>query len=289
VDGSLWEGAGVSEALVRQSLTEQEARRITDQVKRDAEQLWQSLVLLYEGGAHLALGYPSWGDYFEAEFGGTKRRGYQLLEAGRVLESVQNFALKPRNDAQARELAPLLDQPERLQEAWTEVTELHPEPTAANVREVVQRKMGVHYSSATAEWSTPQSLFDELNKEFGFDLDVCATDENAKCGTWFTEREDGLAQKWTGTCWMNPPYGDEIKRWVQKAWESAEAGATVVCLVPARVDTGWWWDYCRYGEIRFLRGRLKFGGGDMSAPFPSAVVVFGRPAQVVWWESWRRG
>jgi hypothetical protein len=72
--------------------------------------------------------------------------------------------------------------------------------------------------------------------------------------------------------------------WVRKAYESAEAGATVVCLVPARVDTGWWWDYCRHGEIRFIKGRLKFGDSDTSAPFPSALVVFGRPARVVWWE-----
>jgi hypothetical protein len=83
---------------------------------------------------------------------------------------------------------------------------------------------------------------------------------------------------------MNPPYGDEISRWIAKAHEAADGGATVVCLIPARVDTGWWWDHCRHGEIRFLRGRLKFGTSQNSAPFPSAVVVFGRPAGVVWWE-----
>jgi hypothetical protein len=131
----------VSEALARQPLTETEARRITDQVKRDAEHLWQRLVLLYEGKAHEALGYSSWGAYFEAEFGGTKRRGYQLLEAGRVLETVQNFALpSPANDAQARELAPLLGSPEELREAWGEVVELHPGPTAADVRAVVRNR-----------------------------------------------------------------------------------------------------------------------------------------------------
>jgi hypothetical protein len=83
---------------------------------------------------------------------------------------------------------------------------------------------------------------------------------------------------------MNPPYGDAIARWVEKAYRSGQEGATVVCLVPARVDTGWWWNHCRYGEIRFLRGRLKFGGGENSAPFPSAVVIFGRPEAVIWWE-----
>ena len=140
------------------------------------------------------------------------------------------------------------------------------------------------FTSSTDLWATPQDLYDELQWEFGFTLDVCATDDNAKCATYYTEREDGLSQPWTGTCWMNPPYGDVIAAWVKKAYESAQAGATVVCLVPARVDTRWWWDHCRYGEIRFLRGRLKFGGGENSAPFPSAVVVFGRDAQVIWWE-----
>ena len=149
---------------------------------------------------------------------------------------------------------------------------------------VVRRAMGVHYSSETDLWSTPQDLFDELDAEFGFTLDVCATVENAKCAAFFTAAQDGLAQEWTGVCWMNPPYGDEIGRWVAKAYESGRAGATVVCLVPLRLDTRWAWNYCRFGELRLLQGRLKFGGGETSAPFPSAVVVFPRQPKGVWWE-----
>jgi DNA N-6-adenine-methyltransferase (Dam). len=132
----------------------------------------------------------------------------------------------------------------------------------------------VHFSSETDEWPTPQDFFDRLNEEFGFELDVCATPENAKCPHYFTKRENGLLQKWTGVCWMNPPYGREIGQWVQKAYTSALEGATVVCLLPARTDTAWWHDYCMKGEIRFVRGRLKFGNASENAPFPSAVVVF---------------
>jgi site-specific DNA-methyltransferase (adenine-specific) len=75
---------------------------------------------------------------------------------------------------------------------------------------------------------------------------------------------------------MNPPYGREIGKWVRKAYETAQAGrqAVVVCLLPARTDTAWWHDYAMKGEIRFLRGRLKFGGSKNSAPFPSALVIF---------------
>lgn len=146
------------------------------------------------------------------------------------------------------------------------------------------KQLDVHYSSATDRWETPQGVFDVLDDEFGFTLDVCATADDAKCPRFYSPGDDGLGQDWNGTCWMNPPYGRDIGRWVQKAWESAQAGATVVCLVPARPDTGWWWDFCRYGEIRFLRGRLRFGEAETGAPFRSAVVIFGRGPGVVWWE-----
>ncbi|MGH9380672.1 MAG: DNA N-6-adenine-methyltransferase [Thermoanaerobaculia bacterium] len=146
--------------------------------------------------------------------------------------------------------------------------------------------MDVHYSSVTDEWETPQDLFDELDAEFHFELDVCALDSSAKCERYFTPQTDGLAHDWNGRCWMNPPYGGAIATWVRRAWEQAKLGTTVVCLVPARVDTAWWWDYCRHGEIRFLRGRLRFGDSPHSAPFPSAVVVFGPNIEptVKWWE-----
>jgi phage N-6-adenine-methyltransferase len=123
-------------------------------------------------------------------------------------------------------------------------------------------------------WSTPQDLFDRYNKMYAFTLDVCATAENAKCHVYFTKEQDGLKQKWGGTCWMNPPYGREIGAWMRKAYESSLMGALVVCLVPARTDTAWWHDCAMKGNIEFIRGRLKFGGHKNSAPFPSAIVVF---------------
>jgi len=141
--------------------------------------------------------------------------------------------------------------------------------------------MNIHFSSATDMWSTPQKFFDQLNAEFGFTLDVCSTHENAKCERHFTEVEDGLSQVWDGVCWMNPPYGRTIGKWMRKAYESSLTGSTVVCLVPARTDTAWWHDYAIKGEVRFLRGRLKFGGSANSAPFPNAVVIF-RPMLPDW-------
>jgi phage N-6-adenine-methyltransferase len=132
----------------------------------------------------------------------------------------------------------------------------------------------IHFSSKTDMWATPQAFFDKYNEIYKFDTDVCAIAENAKCQKYFTPEENGLSQEWTGKCWMNPPYGREIKKWVKKAYESSLDGATVVCLLPARTDTAWWHDYCINGKIEFIRGRLKFGNAKTSAPFPSAVVTF---------------
>jgi phage N-6-adenine-methyltransferase len=130
-------------------------------------------------------------------------------------------------------------------------------------------------SSATPEWATPQNLFDDLNAEFGpFDLDPCATSDNAKCERFFTKDQDGLAQKWSGRVFMNPPYGRGIGAWMKKAQDSASGGAIVVCLVPARTCSAWWHDYAMKGEVRFVRGRIKFGGHKWNAPFPSAIVIF---------------
>jgi phage N-6-adenine-methyltransferase len=134
------------------------------------------------------------------------------------------------------------------------------------------------FSSATAEWGTPQWLFDALHAEFAFSLDPCSTHQNAKCSLHFTIAEDGLLQDWDDhMVFMNPPYGRVIGEWMKKAYESARNGATVVCLVPARTDARWWHRYAARGEIRFLRGRIRFEGGRHSAPFPSAIVIFRPP------------
>jgi len=136
----------------------------------------------------------------------------------------------------------------------------------------------VMFSSASNEWATPQWLFDALDAEFGFTLDPCSTDESKKCEHHYTIKDDGLIQDWgDNVVFVNPPYGRVVGKWVKKAFESAENGALCVCLIPARTDTKWWHRYCMRGEIRLLRGRLRFVGGQHSAPFPSAIVVFRPP------------
>lgn len=137
----------------------------------------------------------------------------------------------------------------------------------------------VMFSSKTEMWETPQDFFDKLDDEFHFTLDVCASSSNHKCGLYFSEDDNGLEQSWSGhTAWCNPPYGrNKTGEWVRKAMqETRSPNTTVVLLLPARTDTAWFHDYILgFAEIRFIRGRLKFGGSKNGAPFPSMVVVFG--------------
>lgn len=133
-------------------------------------------------------------------------------------------------------------------------------------------------SSNTPEWATPQSFFDALNREFSFTLDPCSTHENAKCEKHYTKEDDGLTKSWEGeSVFCNPPYGRELPKWVKKCYEESQKGALVVMLIPARTDTGWFHDYI-YGkaEIRFIKGRLRFGGSNQNAPFPSMIVIWQR-------------
>lgn len=132
------------------------------------------------------------------------------------------------------------------------------------------------FSSKSDEWETPQDFFDKLNEEFNFDLDPCASDQNHKCARYFTKEDDGLRQDWGGCrVFCNPPYGRLMIRWARKCYEeSRKPGTVVVMLAHARTDTRWFHEFC-YGkaELRFIKGRLHFGGADR-APFPSMVAIY---------------
>jgi site-specific DNA-methyltransferase (adenine-specific) len=136
-------------------------------------------------------------------------------------------------------------------------------------------------TAVTQEWGTPQWLFDDLNKEFHFVLDACATAAIAKCPKFFSVQEDALMQRWARSTYCNPPYGIALKRWIQKAYEEAVRGCTVVMLLPARTDVEWFHRYCFVPgtEIRFIKGRIGFDGakGRSRAPFPSMIVIFRPP------------
>lgn len=151
------------------------------------------------------------------------------------------------------------------------------------------------FSSAQQDWTTPRWLFAQLDAEFHFTLDAAASAENALCARYFTAQDDALRQTWTGRVWLNYPYGRQGYQWLAKAWHAAYGGTAevVVVLGPARTDTRGWHAFAMRGaEIRFVRGRLKFGHAANSAPFPSAILVFDRhkrhPVAVSTWEEGTR-
>ena len=238
-------------------------------------------------------------DYCQERWGMSERRSYQLMAAAGVVENLKNFSgFQPQRESHAAPLTQL--PPEAQPVAWQRAVETAPggKVTAAHVQAVVDDLTAKparewYQSSDSDDWWTPQWLFDLLDSEFGFETDVCASDANHKCTRYFTREVDGLTQEWTGACWMNPPYGRSggsapIGRWIEKAFRSALDGATVVCLVPARTDTAWWWGFCIHGEVRFLPGRLRFSDADNTATFPSAVVIFWatvprEKTAVSWW------
>lgn len=134
------------------------------------------------------------------------------------------------------------------------------------------------FSSKKDNWSTPDDFYEMLNSEFEFTLDPCADDDNHKCNKYFTIFDDGLKQDWGGNnVFCNPPYGKDIKKWVKKCHEeSKKPNTNIVMLIPARTDTSYFHEYIynKASEIRFLKGRLKFGNSKNSAHFPSMIVIF---------------
>lgn len=141
-------------------------------------------------------------------------------------------------------------------------------------------KKQVHSSAKTGgrdDWCTPTRLFENLNKEFNFNLDAAASEENSRCEFYIDEQQDALKQDWWATdmsIWLNPPYS-KCKEFLKKVVDHAEWNK-IVCLVPARTDTLWWHEYVMpYAvEVRFIKGRLKFAGAENGAPFPSVIIVY---------------
>lgn len=173
-----------------------------------------------------------------------------------VIELVQRGAI---HYADARdELLPLLDDPVELRIIAHALTR------------------PAYHMSRKNEWNTPAWLFNELNDEFDFTLDVAASRANAKCARFISRYEDALTQEWVGSCWLNPPHERDLSAWIIKASETAQRGNTVVCLLPVRSDTAWWHAYVQpFSEVRFVRGRLRYRGDRGPVlPLPSAVVVF---------------
>lgn len=136
------------------------------------------------------------------------------------------------------------------------------------------------FTASKDDWETPKELFDRMDRQFHFEMDVAAKEENTKCRRFYTREMNGLSLPWSKVNWCNPPYGKEIIEWCRKADEEAQNGKFTAMLIPARTDTRWFHEYCKKYRIEFLRGRVKFVGAKCGAPFPSMVVFFGKEFEV---------
>jgi len=136
------------------------------------------------------------------------------------------------------------------------------------------------FESTKQEWKTPDNVFDPLDEEFHFDIDLAADKTNHKCKRYFSEKNNALIKDWRGTCWLNPPFGNKygtIKDWVRKSYEESMKNNIIVMLIPTRTNTNWWSEYVmKSKEIRFIRGRPKFGDSKHGLPQPLAIIVFKR-------------
>jgi len=131
------------------------------------------------------------------------------------------------------------------------------------------------FKSKSSEYETPDEIFIPLQKEFDLKLDVCATKENAKCKRYFTKDDDALTKSWNINFWMNPPFGRNLKKWVQKAYEESKKGVIGVLLLPVRSNTIWWHKYIidTKAEVRFLKGEIKFKGMINGLWLPFAIII----------------
>jgi phage N-6-adenine-methyltransferase len=136
-----------------------------------------------------------------------------------------------------------------------------------------------HFMQDKTTHETPDDFFALYNERFHFTIDLAASPVNTKCPRYYTVTDDAFTQDWSHEiAWLNPPYSHKTMHlWLRKAWESSQAGATIVCLLPARTNNAWWHTWAIRGDLEFVQGKLRFKGMQHDAPFPSVVVIYRPP------------
>lgn len=268
-----------------------EARTLTDEVKADAAALWRKLLRLYQGDAHTALGYSSWGEYCASEFDMRSSAAYRVLDAGRVVAAIEAHSPNggtPATERVARELVPVLRDDER--EAVRVWRDLHAEHgdrlTAAKVKLAVgqrlalEQRIGTVRSSDGVEWYTPTRYIEAARDVLGgIDLDPASSahaNQTVRAAKFYDAATDGLAARWSGRVYLNPPYGRQCPKFVDKALAAHADGsveAAVLLLSAYSVDTGWFQPLWRH-LLCFIAGRIHFDSPVYGHDRPSIGSVF---------------
>ncbi len=240
----------------------------------------QALMEIRDGRLYSEQGYPTFEEYCQRRWGWSRVTAYRHIQAAEIIQMLPR-GNTPTTEYQARELVTLTPE-QRIEVAKrVEFDKVSAPEVREVVREIKNNGMAVHYSSESAEWYTPPEIVQRVVRVFGqIDMDPCSNSavNPTVPATWvYTKEDDGLAQTWTGRTYMNPPYGRVIGDWITKLCAEYEAGnvTAAIALVPARVDTDWW-RMMRDQTVCFIDGRLKFSGMENSAPFPSAIIYFGK-------------
>jgi hypothetical protein len=268
----------------RKALDAVEARRLTEEVKLDAKALWQKLLRLYERGAHVALGYTSWHAYCETEFGFGQSHSYRLLDAGRVATLVPQLG----NEAQARELVPLLDEPDELVEVVRELQAVHGDRlTAEKLRVAVTEKLAfdnsVHglKSSRSVEWYTPAVYVEAARQVLGgIDLDPASctqANEVVQAARFYGLANDGLEREWRGRVFLNPPFnraGDFVTKLLAEH-DAGRVAAAVVLLNAYGFDAAWFQPLAGY-PLCLTDHRISFRSptGEPGGPMNANLFVY---------------
>lgn len=284
---------GAVPGTLTNEMTREELARNESRIAQGLETFKEvgTALLAIRDGRGYRFEYATFEDYCKERWGMERRHAYRLMDAANVISNVSNWTqIIPTNEAQARPLTQLNDNPDLQREAWQRAVETAPNGkiTAAHVEQTIAQvlnKPHVANNSGNNEWYTPQEYIDAAIETMGrIDLDPASSEiaNGTVCAKKiFTKDDDGLTKNWSGRVWMNPPYsGELIGRFCDKlAYHvNNDDVEEAIVLVNNATETAW---FCKLVSVAsavvFPSSRVKFldqSGKPTGAPLQGQAVVY---------------